>query len=275
MLIKEVINKAILKNKKEEVKLLFLEPEDIRIKKAISIIKKKKIATPIILDKGKIEERLEEAKILLLNKKVKGVITGATHSSAKTLYLAFNFIDRVRNIQRVSGSFLILSKDKKKELIFADCAVQPNPDENQLAEIAFLSAETFKFLIKKEPVVAFLSYSTKGSGKGEEAEKIQKAFKIFKKKYPKIKAEGEIQFDAAFDKKIAKSKVAKELEYNVFIFPNLNSGNIGYKIAERLENCEAVGPILQGLSQPINDLSRGCSYEDIINLAAITVLQTK
>lgn len=262
---------AIKINQKRAVRILFLEDNDKRVKKAIETIKKENIAVPFIVSGKNIQEKLNKAKSLLHSGVANALITGATHSTKDTLYLAFDFVRK--DVKRISGSFLMISKDEKKSFLFADCAVQPNPDPEQLAEIAKLSAEMYGFLIKKEPKLAMLSYSTKSSGKGTSAENVQQACKIISKKYPRLVFDGEMQLDAAIEKNIAKSKGAKQLDYNVLIFPCLDAGNIGYKLVERFGNYNAIGPILQGLTKPINDLSRGCSVEDIVNLAAITVLQ--
>lgn len=270
-MIADLKKEAIKINLKHPVRILFLEEKDKRVRKAIDTIKKERIATPFIVNGKNIQEKLEKAKRLLHGNVAHALITGATHSTKDTLYLAFDFVRK--DVKRISGSFLMISKDQKKSFLFADCAVQPNPDSEQLAEIAKLSAEFFRFLIKKEPKIAMLSYSTKGSGKGMSAENVQKACKLIANKYRGLIFDGEMQLDAAIDKIIAKSKGAKQFDYNVFVFPCLDAGNIGYKLVERFGNYHAIGPILQGLTKPINDLSRGCSVDDIVNLAAITVLQ--
>ena len=270
-MIVDLKKEAIKINQKRAVRILFLEENDKRVKKAIEIIKKEDIAVPFIVKGNNIQEKLSKAKSLLHSGVANALITGATHSTKDTLYLAFDFVRK--DVKRISGSFLMISKNEHKSFLFTDCAVQPNPDSEQLAEIARLSAETYHFLIKKEPKLAMLSYSTKGSGKGASAENVQQACKLIKKKYPRLIFDGEMQLDAAIEKTIAKSKGAKPFDYNVFVFPCLDAGNIGYKLLERFGNYHAIGPILQGLTKPINDLSRGCSVEDIVNLAAITVLQ--
>ena len=162
-----------------------------------------------------------------------------------------------------------------EKYIFADCAINIDPDAETLTEIAYQSAQTAK-AVGIDPKIAFLSFSTKGSAKGEMIDKVVEATKLFNKKYPEIPADGELQFDAAFvpsigEAKAPGSKVAGHA--NVFIFPELQSGNIGYKIAQRLGNFSAVGPILQGLAEPINDLSRGCSTQDVYDLAIVTAAQ--
>ncbi len=163
--------------------------------------------------------------------------------------------------------------------IFADCAVNPNPTAEQLAEIAYSSAETARSLCGMEPRVGMLSYSTKGSGGTHELiEKVVKATEIAKQRYPDLVIDGEFQADTALVPKVAKSKapgsdVAGRV--NVLIFPDLNAGNIGYKLVQRLAKAEAIGPILQGMAKPVNDLSRGCSVDDIVNVAAMCVVKAQ
>src|SRR5208337_1688679 len=157
--------------------------------------------------------------------------------------------------------------------IFADCAVNPNPTAEQLAEIAYSSAETARVLCGMEPRVGMLSYSTKGSGGSSELiDKVVKATEIAKQRYPGLQIDGEFQADAALVQKVATAKAPGSNvagRVNVVIFPDLNAGNIGYKLVQRLAKAEAIGPILQGMAKPVNDLSRGCSVEDIVNVVAI------
>ena len=162
-----------------------------------------------------------------------------------------------------------------EKYVFADCAINIAPDSNDLAEIAIESAKTAK-MFDIEPRVAMLSFSTKGSAKSPETEKVAAAVAVAKEREPELTLDGEFQFDAAFVPSVAKSKAPNspiQGDANVFIFPSLEAGNIGYKIAQRLGNFEAVGPILQGLNRPVNDLSRGCNEEDVYKLALITAAQ--
>jgi phosphate acetyltransferase len=161
-------------------------------------------------------------------------------------------------------------------VVFADCAINPEPNAEQLADIAIASAETVKVLVGIEPRVAMLSFSTKGSAKHSMVDKVVEATKIAQKKRPNLLIDGELQADAALipsigERKAPNSKIAGKA--NVLIFPDLQSGNIAYKLVERLAKAEAIGPISQGMRKPVNDLSRGCSAEDIVNVVAITVLQ--
>ncbi len=161
---------------------------------------------------------------------------------------------------------------------FADCGLVVNPDASELSEIAIQTAKSFDYLTKEEPRVAMLSYSTLGSSSGDAVTKVIKATENVKKQYPNLKIDGELQLDAAIVPSVAKLKAptSNVAGYaNVLIFPDLQSGNIGYKLVERLANAKAYGPITQGLNKPVNDLSRGCSYVDIIAVVAITALQAQ
>jgi phosphate acetyltransferase len=162
-------------------------------------------------------------------------------------------------------------------IIFADCAVMPDPTAEQLAEIAVCSAQNCKKLLGAEPKVAMLAFSTKGSAKHESLDKVIAATQIVKKNYPDMIIDGEIQFDAAIIPAVAKKKAPDSPlkgEANVLIFPDLNSGNIAYKAVQRLAGAEAIGPVVQGTAKPVNDLSRGCSVSDIVSTVAITALAT-
>ena len=170
----------------------------------------------------------------------------------------------------------MISPDGEKAFTFGDCAVIPEPDSRQLAEIAAESAVFHQLLTREEPIVAFLSFSTKGSASHYRVEKVRDAVEIFSRKYPQIIHDGELQVDAAIIPEVNKLKVPGspiEGGANVLIFPNLDAGNIAYKITQRLAGYSAWGPLLQGLNKPIHDLSRGCSVDDIINVSAIAALQ--
>ncbi|WP_163969462.1 phosphate acetyltransferase [Oceanobacillus halotolerans] len=203
-----------------------------------------------------------------------GLVSGAAHSTADTVRPALQIIKTKEGIKKTSGVFIMVRDEEK--YVFADCAINIAPDSNDLAEIAVESAETGE-LFGVNPRVAMLSFSTKGSAKSVETEKIEEALKIAKAKNSSLVIDGEFQFDAAFVPSVAKKKAPDAViqgDANVFIFPSLEAGNIGYKIAQRLGNFEAVGPILQGLNRPVNDLSRGCSTDDVYKLALITAAQS-
>ncbi len=203
-----------------------------------------------------------------------GLIGGASHSTSEAVRAAFQIIKTKKNVKKVSGAML-MAKDEKV-LLFADCAVIPDPSSEDLAEIAGLSIETFENLFNKKARVGMLSYSTVGSGKGEDVDRVRKAVKIAKKSG--LNVVGEIQADAALIEDVCEKKCPSincREKINVLVFPSLNSGNISYKLVERLGNVRAIGPILQGLAKPMNDLSRGCSVQDIVDLTAITVVQAQ
>ena len=204
-----------------------------------------------------------------------GMVSGAIHSTADTVRPALQIIKTKPGISRTSGVFLMNREDTNHRLMFADCAINIEPNSQELAEIAINTAETAK-VFGIDPKVAMLSFSTKGSAKAPQAEKVREATQLAKGRQPELAIDGELQFDAAFvpstaEVKAPDSDVAGQA--NVFIFPDLQSGNIGYKIAQRLGMFEAIGPILQGLNKPVNDLSRGSSAEDIYKLAIITAAQ--
>ncbi|UDM31806.1 phosphate acetyltransferase [Lentilactobacillus laojiaonis] len=205
--------------------------------------------------------------------KVDGMVSGANNPTGDTVRPALQIIKTKPNVKLISGAF-IMQKDDQRYL-FADCAINIDPDANSLAEIAVQSANSAK-IFGIDPKVAMLSFSTKGSAKGEVVDKVQEATRLAQQMDPETPIDGELQFDAAFvpsvgEKKAPDSKVAGHA--NVFVFPDLQSGNIGYKIAQRLGDFEAIGPILQGLNQPVSDLSRGCNEEDVYKVAIITAAQ--
>lgn len=206
-------------------------------------------------------------------------VAGAVNTTGNVLRAALHMIGLAPGITTVSSSFLMtipeFQGEKDKILMFADCAVVPNPDPEQLASIAASTADTMVKLVGQTPKVAFLSFSTKGSAEHEDVDKVRKALEIFKAKHPTIEADGELQLDAAILPKVGAKKAPGSTvagQANVLIFPDLDAGNIGYKLTERLAKATATGPIIQGLALPANDLSRGCSADDIVNVAAIAVL---
>ncbi|WP_417898589.1 phosphate acetyltransferase [Bacillus haimaensis] len=232
--------------------------------------------------KGKASE--EDARKILLSpnyfgtmlvhvNRAQGLVSGAAHSTADTVRPALQIIKTKEGVRKTSGVFIMVRNDEK--YVFADCAINISPDSNDLAEIAVESAATAK-MFNIEPKVAMLSFSTKGSAKSPETERVVEAARLAAERDPNLVVEGEFQFDAAFVPSVAEKKAPGSIikgDANVFVFPSLEAGNIGYKIAQRLGNFEAVGPILQGLNKPVNDLSRGCSVEDVYKLALITAGQ--
>jgi len=227
-----------------------------------------------------VEDPLYLATLMIKNGDADGEVAGAQNATGDVLRPAFQIVKTKPGISVVSGAFLMILKDKEFGedglLVFADCAVHPNPTDKELAEIAVATGETTRAIAGFEPRIAMLSFSTKGSAKHEMVDKVVSATKIAKEIDPSLKIDGELQADAAIIEVIGKKK-APESEIagkaNVLVFPTLETGNITYKLVQRLAHAEAVGPVLQGMAAPINDLSRGCSVSDIVNLVAITANQ--
>ena len=227
-----------------------------------------------------IEDPLYLGVMMIKNGDADGEVSGADHSTGDVVRPAFHYVKTAPGISVVSGAFIMILPEKKfgedGVLIFADGAVHPDPTDKELAEIAIATAHTARAIGGFEPKIALLSFSTKGSAKHELVDKVVSATKIAQAMAPDIMIDGELQGDAALieaigQKKAPGSKIAGKA--NVLIFPDLNSGNIAYKLVQRLANAEAIGPILQGMAAPINDLSRGCSVSDIVSMIAITANQ--
>ncbi len=290
----ERVISAVIKLCKEDFlkPILIGNPKDIPIKLDTSLCEiidpktykdfDKMVESFVLRRKGK--TTIEEAKQILSNEnyfgtmlvymnKADGLVSGATRSTGDTVRPALQIIKTKPGISRTFGYFLMVRGEEK--YIFADCAINPNPTAEQLAEFAIESAKAAE-MFGIVPKVSLLSFSTNGSAETDESKKVAKATKIAKESNSGYEIDGEMQFDAAFVpsvglKKYPSSNVAGNA--NTFIFPDLNSGNIGYKIAQRLGNFEAMGPILAGLNKPVNDLSRGCNIEDIYKTAIITAAQ--
>jgi len=211
-----------------------------------------------------------------------GFVAGAVEKSSTVVKAAIYCIGVDKSAGTISSAFVInidgCPYGEKGAFIFADCAVVPNPSSRQLAGIAYSSAKLFRFLFEKEPIVAMLSFSTKGSAEHPLITKVTEAVRIAKELYPDLTIDGELQLDSAVDKDVAKKKCPGSPvggRANVLVFPDLNCGNIGYKLIDRLAGGRAVGPLMQGLAKPCSDLSRGCSSEDIVDAIAITAIRGK
>lgn len=235
----------------------------------------KEEATKLLL-----EDYMYFACMLVLDEKADGIVSGACHTSSNTLSIALKLIKNNQNNNLVSSFFIMdipnCSYGENGIFIFADCGLNQNPTIEQLANIAGTSAKSFENLIGTTPYVALLSHSTYGSSKHKDVDKVIKATNLAKETYPQYYIDGELQLDAAIIKEVAEIKAPNSVvagRANVLIFPNLDSGNIGYKLVERLAKAKAYGPLTQGISKPVNDLSRGCSIEDIVGVVAITAVQ--
>jgi len=211
-----------------------------------------------------------------------GMVAGACHSTAATLRPALQILKTAPGVKLVSAFFVMDTQYKDQgengTFIFADCGLNQDPTAEELAAIAESSAKSFKALVGPKPVIAMLSHSTKGSAKHPLVDKVAEATRIAHEQYPHLMLDGELQLDAALVPSVAKSKAPGSAvggKANILIFPNLDAGNIGYKLVQRLGGAEAYGPLLQGIAKPVNDLSRGCSWEDIVGVVAITAVQAQ
>lgn len=232
--------------------------------------------------KGLILDPVFFGMMMVKEEKADGLVSGAIHSTADTLRPALQILKTAPGTKLVS-TFVVMSVPnceygENGVFIFSDCGLNQNPNAEELSEIAISTAKSFKQIIGKEPKIAMLSYSTMGSAKAEEVDKVREATNIAKQKAPELAIDGEMQFDAAIIPSVAKTKAPESNvagTANTLIFPDLQAGNIGYKLVERLAKAEAYGPICQGMAKPVNDLSRGCKAEDIVGVVAITCVQAQ
>lgn len=211
-----------------------------------------------------------------------GMVAGSVNSTGNVLRAGFQIVGMASGTNIVSSCFVMVKEDwdfgENGMIVFGDCAVNPQPSAEQLADIAIDTAATAKALCGFEPKVAMLSFSTKGSGSGADVDKVIEATRLVKEKAPSLMVDGPLQLDAALVPSVGSSKAPDSPvagQANVIIFPDLDAGNIGYKLVQRLARAEAVGPVLQGMAKGVNDLSRGCNVDDIVNVVAITALQCK
>ena len=241
--------------------------------------------------KGMTKEKAEEllktdyityGVMMVKEKDADGLVAGACHATADTLRPALQILKTAPGTELVSGFFIMdvpnCEYGSNGTFLFADCGLNQDPNSEELAAIADSSAKSFRALIGEKPIIAMLSHSTKGSAKHALVDKVTKAVEIAHEKYPQLDLDGELQLDAALVPEVAKSKAKGSPvagHANVLIFPNLDCGNIGYKLVQRLAKAEAYGPMLQGISRPVNDLSRGCSAEDIVGVVALTAVQAQ
>lgn len=279
-------NKEIVKNYPILEKAEWINPETSELTEKyieeLVILRQKQNLTKEEAEKILKEDFMYYACMLVRDKKADGIVSGACHSTANTLRPALQIIKTEPNTKLVSAFFLMVVPECEYGdngiFIFADSGLNQNPTAEELAYIAGSSAASFKSLVGTEPYVAMLSHSTKGSAKHNDVDKVVEATNLAKEFYPNYNIDGELQLDAAIIPEVASSKAPDSKvagKANVLVFPDLDSGNIGYKLVQRLAKAEAYGPLTQGINYPVNDLSRGCSVEDIVGVVYITALQSQ
>ncbi len=268
------IEKSIIINPRtsEKTNTYAEELYNLRKEKGMTIEKAKEL----VLDEvyfGMMMVKLQEAD---------GLVSGAIHSTSDTLRPALQILKTAPGTKLVSAFFLMVVPNcefgEDGVFVFGDCGLNENPNSENLSEIAYSSSRSFENLTGKKSKIAMLSYSTMGSASSELTEKVVEATKIVKEKYPELEVDGELQLDAAIVPSVGKSKAPNSSvagNCNTLIFPDLNAGNIGYKLVQRLAKAEAYGPLCQGIARPVNDLSRGCSSDDIVGVVAITAVQSE
>jgi len=251
--------------------------------KYVQILKEKRAHKGMTIEKAKkllLNDYPYYAAMMVSQGEADGMVSGASHFTADTIKATIECVGKAEGQSIISSFFVMILQDKQfgEEgiMFFADCGVVQNPTAEQLADIAIQTADSFKHMMDKGPRVAMLSFSTKTSAVHPDVDKVIKATKIAQEKKPDLAIDGELQLDAALIQKVASRKAPRSSvagHANILIFPDLDAGNIGYKLTERLAHAHAFGPIFQGEAKPVNDLSRGCSIDDVVNVVAITAVQ--
>ena len=294
--LKEELADIILIGKKDKImeaagsfdvsKAIFVDPETYdRMDEMVAGLAEARKSKGMTLEEARkilMDDSLFVAVMLVKMGVADGMVSGAIHSTADTLRPALQILKTAPGTELVSSFFIMVTKTPQYGddgiLLFADCALNQNPNPAELACIAGDSAKSYNAFIGKEARVAMLSHSTMGSAKHADVTKVVDAVKIAKEKYPDLKLDGEIQLDAAIVKEVGELKAPNSTvagKANVLVFPDIDAGNIGYKLVQRLGKAEAYGPLTQGIAAPVNDLSRGCSAEDIVGVVAITAVQAQ
>lgn len=294
--LEEGIANIILVGKKEEIekaadgidlsKATFVDPENYdKLEEYINLVVELRKSKGMTYDDAKkllITNPLFFGVTLVKAKDADGMVAGAVNASADVLRPSLQILKTAPGTKLVSAFFVMVVPDcnmgENGTFVFSDCGLNQNPNAEELAAIAESSAKTFEMLVGKEPKVAMLSHSTLGSAKHADVDKVVEATKILRENCPDLKVEGEIQADAAIVPSVGASKApGSEVagNANVLVFPDLDAGNIGYKLVQRLAKAEAYGPVTQGIAAPVNDLSRGCSADDIVGVVAITAVQAQ
>lgn len=255
----------------------FPEGDDPRVAEAVAVLRRREVVRPVVVGGG--SDALQRAVGMLTGGAVDGVVAGAVHASAEVVRAGLKGVGLKQGVRTLSSSFFMEVGDFRgrgsEVLSFTDAAVVPNPGPRALAEIAGEAVRLRRRVVGDKPCVAFLSYSTRGSAGGRAVERVRRAAERFRQSFPEVPADGELQADAALIPSVARGKApgsASAGRANILVFPSLDAGNIAYKLVERLAGATALGPILQGLRFPLNDLSRGASARDIVHVAAITAL---
>jgi len=295
VVLKEKIAKIVLIGKEDEIKkeaakfganvdeAIFIDPDNFeRFDEFVNDFYELRKNKGVTLEDAKkiMKDPMYFGVMLVYKGLADGMVSGAIHSTADTLRPALQILKTAPGVKLVSSFFIMVVPNceygENGVFLYADAGLNPNPTAEELADIAITSAKSFEALVGKTPKIAMLSYSTKGSAKSEMVDKVVEATRIAKEKAPDLLIDGELQADAALVPSVAKLKAPGSPvagQANVLIFPDLNAGNIAYKLTERLAKAEAYGPITQGIAKPVNDLSRGCKAEDIVGVVAITAVQ--